>query len=47
MLFRKFITKNLENKYSKKFIELIESMLEINENNRPDFIDLEKKMNDW
>ena len=44
---RKFITKNLENKYSKKFIELIESMLEINENNRPDFIDLEKKMNDW
>ena len=44
---RKFINKCIGRKYSKKFVELIENMLEINERNRPDFIELEKKMENW
>ena len=44
---KQFIKKSLEKKYSKRFIELIENMLEINERNRPDFIQLEKKLKEW
>ena len=38
----KYIESILKGKYSKKFIELIISMLEIHEEKRPDFIELEK-----
>ena len=44
---KQFIKKSLEKKYNKRFIELIENMLEINERNRPDFIQLEKKLKEW
>ena len=53
---RKFIDMNtvkiflfdlLQNKYSKKFIDLLSLMLEINENNRPDFLEMERIMNVW
>ncbi len=37
----------LKGKYSKKFISLLCSMLEIHEKNRPDFIELEKIMKKW
>ena len=37
-----FIENNLKNKYCKKVIELIISMLEIHEEKRPDFIELDK-----
>ena len=40
-----YIDKTLKNKYSKKLIDLIISMLEIHEQNRPDFIELEKIVN--
>ena len=39
---KKFVNKSLEEKYSDKFIDIIISMLEIHEQNRPDFIELEK-----
>ena len=41
---REILFKFLEKKYSEKFILLILSMLEFNEENRPDFIELENKM---
>ena len=41
---RAILFKYLEKKYSEKFILLILSMLEVNEENRPDFIELEKKL---
>ena len=44
---RKFINQCIGRKYSKNFVELVENMLEINERNRPDFIELEKKMENW
>ena len=40
-----YIEKTLKNKYSKKFIDLIISMLEIHEEKRPDFIELQKIVN--
>jgi serine/threonine protein kinase len=40
-----YIDKTLKNKYSKKFIDLIISMLEIHEEKRPDFIELQKIVN--
>ena len=42
-----FIYDLLQNKYSKKFIDLLSLMLEINENNRPDFLEMERIMNVW
>ena len=44
---RKYLEKLLKGKYSQKFISLLASMLEIHENNRPDFIELEKIMKKW
>jgi serine/threonine protein kinase len=44
---RRYINKLLRNKYSKKFIELLCTMIEIHEKNRPDFIELEKIMQNW
>ena len=44
---KKFLDKLLKGKYSQKFLSLLISMLEIHEKNRPDFIELEKTMNDW
>ena len=44
---RKYLDKNLGNNYSNKFIELVSSLLEIHEKNRPDFIQLEEMMKDW
>ena len=41
---REILFKFLEKRYSSKFILLILSMLEVNEENRPDFIELEKKL---
>jgi len=40
-----FIENNLKNKYCRKIIDLIISMLEIHEENRPDFIELDKIIN--
>jgi hypothetical protein len=37
----------LKGKYSRKFISLLSSMLEIYEKNRPDFIELDKIMRKW
>ena len=42
---REYIENILKNKYSNKFINLIISMLEIHEPNRPDFIELERIVN--
>jgi serine/threonine protein kinase len=42
-----FIYDLLQNRYSKKFIDLLSLMLEINENNRPDFLEMERIMNIW
>ena len=42
-----FIYDLLQNRYSKKFIDLLSLMLEINENNRPDFMEMERIMNIW
>ena len=39
---RKYVELHLKNKFSDKFINIIVSMLEIHEQNRPDFIELEK-----
>ena len=44
---KKFLDKLLKGKYSQKFLSLLISMLEIHEKNRPDFIELEKIMNNW
>jgi len=44
---KKFLDKLLKGKYSQKFLSLLISMLEIHEKNRPDFIELEKTMNNW
>ena len=44
---KKYLEKLLKEKYSYKFINLISSMLEIHEKNRPDFIELEKIMKKW
>ena len=44
---RKYLDKNFGNNYSKKFIDLVSSLLEIHEKNRPDFIQLEEMMKDW
>ena len=44
---KKFLNKLLKGKYSQKFLSLLISMLEIHEKNRPDFIELEKTMNNW
>ena len=39
---KKYLEKLLRGKYSQKFLSLLVSMLEIHEKNRPDFIELEK-----
>ena len=44
---KKYINKILRNKYSNKFIQLLCTMIEIHEKNRPDFIELENIMNKW
>ena len=41
---KKFINISLKDNYSDRFIDLITSMLDIHEQNRPDFIELEKIM---
>ena len=41
---KEILFKFLGNKYSEKFILLISLMLEVNEEKRPDFIELEKKI---
>ena len=43
---RKYLEKMFNNKYSNKFIDLLYMLLEIHENKRPDFIDLEKILNE-
>ena len=42
-----YLEKILKRKYSHNFIDLLSSMLEIHEKNRPDFIELEKIMKKW
>ncbi len=42
----KYLDKMLKDKYSKKFIDFVGMLLEIHEKNRPDFIQLEKMVND-
>ncbi len=44
-LIKKILKKYLSNKYSNKFISLIHLMLQIDEQLRPDFIQLEEKLN--
>ena len=44
---RKYLDKTLGKHYSKKFVDLIELLLEIHEKNRPDFIRLEEIIKDW
>ena len=44
---KKYISKLLRNKYSNKFIQLLCTMIEIHEKNRPDFIELENIMKNW
>ena len=41
------LSKLLKNKYSIKFIQLLCTMIEIHEKNRPDFIELENIMKNW
>jgi translation initiation factor 2-alpha kinase 4 len=41
-----FLNKMLNDKYSEKFVNLIGIMLKINENDRVDFIELEKILNE-
>ena len=41
------LDKMLKDKYSKKFIDFVGMLLEIHEKNRPDFIQLEKMVNDF
>ena len=42
-----YLEKILKRKYSHNFIDLLSSMLEIHEKNRPDFIELEQMMKKW
>ena len=42
-----FVFDLLQNQYSKKFIDLLSLILEINENNRPDFLEMERTKNVW
>ena len=42
-----YLDKLLKRKYSQNFINLLSSMLEIHEKNRPDFIELEQIMKKW
>ena len=44
---KKYLEKLLKGRYSQKFISLLNSMLEIHEKNRPDFVELEKIMQNW
>ena len=44
---KKYLNKKFKNKYSDKFIELLSMLLEIHENKRPDFIDLENLIKEW
>ena len=44
---KKFVNYNLKDNYSGKFIDIIISMLEIHEQKRPDFIELEKIMENY
>jgi tRNA A-37 threonylcarbamoyl transferase component Bud32 len=44
---KKYLDKMFKNKYSQKFIDLLSMLLEIHENKRPDFIDLEKIIQNW
>ena len=44
---KKYLDKLLKGKYSQKFMNLLISMLEIHEKNRPDFVELEKIMKKW
>ena len=44
---KNYLDKMFNDKYSKKFIDLLSSLLEIHESKRPDFIDLEKIMKEW
>ena len=44
---RKYVKLHLKNKFSDKLIDLIVSMLEIHEQNRPDFIELEAIIRDY
>ena len=44
---KNYLEKMFKDKYSQKFIDLMSCLLEIHENKRPDFIDLEKIMNEW
>ena len=41
-----FLNKMLNDKYSEKFVNLVGLMLKINENDRVDFIELEKILNE-
>ena len=43
---REILFKFLDKRYSEKYILLILLMLEIDEEKRPDFIELEKKVNE-
>ena len=44
---RKYLDKMFKDRYSSKLIDLLSLLLEIHENKRPDFIDLEKIIQDW
>ena len=44
---KKYLNKTFKDKYSGKFIDLLSMLLEIHENKRPDFIDLEKITKEW
>ena len=44
---KNYLNKIFKDKYSQKFIDLMTCLLEIHENKRPDFIDLEKTMKEW
>ena len=44
---RNYVKLSLKDKYSDKLIDIIVSMLEIHEQNRPDFLELEKIMENY
>ena len=44
---KKYLNKMFKDRYSSKFINLLSMLLEIHENKRPDFIDLETILNDY
>ena len=44
---RLVVNRYLSLKYSQKYINILISMLQINENDRPDFIELEKIVNNY